>query len=286
MGQKDIAEKLLVEHNDVFADIVNVLLFNGKQIVKENELEDTKDRTQYKIDGKLHEQERDISKLLKSKDVIISMVGIEHQTEIDRDAPLRVISYDGASYRRQLLGNQKERYPVITMVLYFGKNRWRTYKSLHDCVYVPKELSLYIQDYKINVFEIAHLTPEQVNMFQSDFKIVADYFVQTRMNKDYSPSKETIRHVDETFKLMSVLTGDQRFEDVQTFSDNRRCINMCEVLDRAENRGIEKGRVEGRAEGRVMAYKECGLSVQEIAKRVSLSVEKVMEILSDVSLQQ
>jgi hypothetical protein len=44
MGVKDIAEKNLEAFNDVFADIVNVLLFNGKQLVQENELEtDTKD---------------------------------------------------------------------------------------------------------------------------------------------------------------------------------------------------------------------------------------------------
>lgn len=40
MGQKDIAEKILEAYNDVFSDIVNVLLFNGEQILKENELED------------------------------------------------------------------------------------------------------------------------------------------------------------------------------------------------------------------------------------------------------
>ena len=40
VGQKDIAEKILEAYNDVFSDIVNVLLFNGEQILKENELED------------------------------------------------------------------------------------------------------------------------------------------------------------------------------------------------------------------------------------------------------
>ena len=34
MGEKDIAEKVLEDYNDVFADIVNVLLFQGEQIVK------------------------------------------------------------------------------------------------------------------------------------------------------------------------------------------------------------------------------------------------------------
>ena len=33
MGEKDIAEKVLEDYNDVVADIVNVLLFQGEQIV-------------------------------------------------------------------------------------------------------------------------------------------------------------------------------------------------------------------------------------------------------------
>lgn len=34
MGVKDIEEKQFEDYNDVFADIVNVLIFGGKQIVK------------------------------------------------------------------------------------------------------------------------------------------------------------------------------------------------------------------------------------------------------------
>ncbi len=33
MSEKDITEKILADYNDVFADIVNVLLFNGEQVV-------------------------------------------------------------------------------------------------------------------------------------------------------------------------------------------------------------------------------------------------------------
>ena len=33
MGELDITEKILESYNDVFADIVNVLLFNGEQII-------------------------------------------------------------------------------------------------------------------------------------------------------------------------------------------------------------------------------------------------------------
>lgn len=44
MANKDISEKHLEAWNDVFADIVNVLLFDGRRLICEDELEsDTKD---------------------------------------------------------------------------------------------------------------------------------------------------------------------------------------------------------------------------------------------------
>ena len=55
---------------------------------------------------------------------------------------------------------------------------------------------------KINVFEIAWLTDEQISMFKSDFRIVVDFFVRKRKNKDYVPDNKTeIRHVDAVLKL-------------------------------------------------------------------------------------
>ena len=40
MAEKDIAEKILEDYPDVFADIVNGLLFNGKMVIRPEELED------------------------------------------------------------------------------------------------------------------------------------------------------------------------------------------------------------------------------------------------------
>lgn len=39
MAEKDIGEKTLEELNDVFADICNVLLFRGEQIISQVDLE-------------------------------------------------------------------------------------------------------------------------------------------------------------------------------------------------------------------------------------------------------
>ena len=64
MGEKDISEKVLEDYDDVFADIVNVLLFHGERLVKEDELENVKDRSQYKADEKLHEGVKAVCKWL------------------------------------------------------------------------------------------------------------------------------------------------------------------------------------------------------------------------------
>ena len=129
LPERDITEKHLEAYDDVFSDMVNVLLFNGQRRVGPEDLRDTRARTLYKTDGKLREQERDVSKLWVSRGVVISLIGIENQTEIDRDMALRVFGYEGADYRGQLSGD-KSLYPVITLVLYFGERHWTAYCCL------------------------------------------------------------------------------------------------------------------------------------------------------------
>ncbi|MGF0019645.1 Rpn family recombination-promoting nuclease/putative transposase [Sporofaciens sp. SGI.106] len=144
MGQKDIAEKILEAYNDVFSDIVNVLLFNGDQILKENELEDQAPRSAYKADGKYREIERDVAKRWKNKNIRLACIGLENQTEPDADMPLRIMGYDGAEYRAQLNNeNQRERYPVITLVLYYGYDKhWDKPLSLLERLDVPEKFSV------------------------------------------------------------------------------------------------------------------------------------------------
>ena len=66
MGEKDITEKTLASYNDVFSDIVNGLLFDGRPVVDPDALSDVMPYSMYNSDGKIHEQERDVSKFLKT----------------------------------------------------------------------------------------------------------------------------------------------------------------------------------------------------------------------------
>ncbi len=286
MGTKDMTEYYLESYNDVFADIVNVLLFNGEKEVKPEELATDVTRTIYKSDGKMHEQERDVSKYWTRGKTTFSLLGFENQTKIEKNMPIRVIGYDGASYRAQL-NNKGKKYPVISLVLYFGtERRWNGTKSLKKCLAIEPKLEPYINDYNIQVFDIAFLTDEQVAMFTSDFRIVADYFVQLRKNKDYTPSTDIIEHVDAVLKLMSVLTADNRFEEI--LNQKGEVKTMCEVLDKAEKRGIECGIIRGEKIKLMQLVKkklEKGQSVEQIADALEETQEYISELIKEIESQ-
>ena len=299
MPERDMTEKHLEAYNDVFADIANVLLFDGQRRIHPGDLRDTKARSLYKADGKLREQERDVSKLWVSEGVVISLIGFENQTEVDRDMPLRVLGYEGADYRSQLSAKGR-RYPVITLVLYFGERRWTAPRSLFERIDIPEELSPFVSDHKVNVFEIAYLTDGQLGQFTSDFGIVADYFVQMRKNRDYEPSRQVVEHVDAVLKLMSALTRDDRFEDSQNHFRRGESITMLSILDKVEARGIQLGKTEGirlgEARGIVLGRNEGiaatarrmiqkGLSTEQIAEFTELSHEQIEALRGRVTWQ-
>ena len=207
----------------------------------------------FKADGELHEQERDVSKFWKNGEIRISILGFENQTRQDRDMPLRVISYDGASYKQELLDKElKQKYPVATLVLYFGTgSRWTAPKNLYGCLNIPEKLKPFVSDYKINVFEIAWLDDETISKFKSDFKFVAKYFQIKRLHKEYVPTKEEIQHVDSLLKLFAVLTGDDSFEKVYNEGklSDRGGVSMCDIVEDFVSRGIQKGINQGIAQG-------------------------------------
>ena len=288
MGEKDIAEKILMDNDDVFADVVNGLIFDGKPIIEEINLSNVKDKRQYKISGKIHEQERDVAKVIECDGVKVMYVGIENQTDIDADETIRVIGYDGTSYRGQLLGENEKKYPVVTLVLYFGERKWSRNKTLYETLNISDNVKPFVNDYKINVFEIAYMTPEEVEKFTSDFKIVADYFVQKRMKKDYKPINKEIKHVDELLKLMTVLTGDSRFEEqIKEMHKEEGEVRMCEVLDKIENRGIEIGETRGRKIGEKLGevkalYFYMKKTPDEIGKIINMNEAEVMSVIKEI----
>jgi hypothetical protein len=220
MAEKDTTEKILEAHNDVFSDIMNVYLYEGKRLIKEDELEAVGVTTGYVFEDALRAQERDVCKHWKKENVQLALFGIENQSDIDRDMPLRIIGYDGAAYRGQLAVDTKQnrhlnrnhrvRYPVVSVVIYYGQNRWNRPLGLKDVLRVPEGLENFDSDYKINVMDLRRLRRETVDQFQSDFWFVADYFWQLENTGEYHGNNLGFKHVEEVMNLFRFTLKDER----------------------------------------------------------------------------
>ena len=291
----DVAEKLLEDYNDVFADIVNTLLFDGNERVKEDSLEDSKINSAYKAeDGKLHEQERDVSKYWKEGNTNLLVVGIENQTKAEKLMPARIIGYDGASYRSQLLkstgrSSKKKLTPVVTIVLYFGLTRWNKPKNLKGILDIPTGLEDFVSDYKINVFEIAFLPEETVNRFKSDFRLVAKYFINIRKNPYYIPEDENeIKHVDAVLKFLSIMSGSEKAlekfmsigeREVKNMSDGPLTKLYYKGVSDGKEQGLEQGIEKGREQGIIQGVNETLLKVYLNCRGKGMSIEESEDIV-------
>ena len=117
-------------------------------------------------------------------------------------------------------------------------------------------------------------------------KTYINCMLNKRKNKDYIPDdKTTIKHVDEILKFLSVMTGDNRYEEI--LSDKEGVSNMCDVAQRLEDRGIEKGMKAGIEKGikegislggNQMIYslvEDKSISMEKGAQKLGISVEKL-----------
>lgn len=297
MAEKDVSEKLLEAHNDVFSDIVNGLLFQGEKVIAPDELENHFTIAGYESKGKLRSMERDVSKHWKKGAIRLACIGLENQTTADADMPLRIIAYDGAEYKRQLLGNSPERYPVITLVLYFGTERkWKRPRSLLERIKVAEELKPFVNDYKIHVFEIASLTPEQVKLFQSDFHVIADYLTQMKRQQAYTPSKQQLAHPEETFQMMKQLTGNKDYEKL-LLPEEGGPVTMYDALAEAKKEGIAQGIVQGKREmydalaeakkeGIAQGQATAMLDIATNMKRLGKFSDEAIVLVTKLSLEQ
>ena len=79
------------------------------------------------------------------------------------------------------------------------------------------------------------------SMYKADGKV----HEQERADPNYvSTDRTAFVHTDEILKLMSLLTDDDRYE-LTLNSEGGKPKNMCEMLDRVEARGMEKGMAKG-----------------------------------------
>ena len=222
MAEKDITEKLLTDIDEVFADIYNNLCFNGDNIIKPDDLSNASVTTAFISNDVTRGLISDVSKIYKNSNLTLALLNIENQSTEDSDMPFRIIGYKGAKYNSQLISGSDERYAVATLVLNFNtKKRWSTPKSIKESLKnkYPIELDEYINDYKVNVIDVAFMDKEDIEKLNSDFKAVAKYYYLKRNNiEDFEELGDcNLKYPVQTLATMKALTGDSRFETAYNY---------------------------------------------------------------------
>ena len=252
MGQKDILLKNYFTP-DIFADAINAIVYDGKQVVTPERMNPIDIETQRVEDEngnvKTDTRLRDSAKVVEVDDAIYCLFAIEHQSVEDYTMPLRIMEYDVREYLRQVKSNkgvQVQIKPIITIVMYWKADKWNQPVSVKDMFdkntvrwLEENGLGGYIQDYRMHLFEPGALKEKDFEKFKTELKDVIAYV-------KYSKSTEALKGYNKKYKpdltkstvtLINELTNSN-----YVFIDGKERLNMCEAFEGIKAEGIEEGR--------------------------------------------
>lgn len=163
------------------------------------------------------------------------LLGIENQSDIHYAMPVRNMVYDAIAYEEQLVrirkGHRRTQdltgaekisgfgrndclLPVVTAVIYYGKEPWDGPKDLFDMFqisHMPKEIKKYINNYKINIFEARH---DNVDCFQTELRQCFQFLQyecdRERLRQLLERDKVYQRLSEDTFEMLSILSGEKK----------------------------------------------------------------------------
>ena len=106
---KDLTEKNLVEAPEVFADISNVNLYDGEQVIQPEDLELLPQEMHYKgSEGKPAKVMADVRMRWRKNGTIIALIQMENQSEINNIMPVRDLGYIFNNYNEQIKEHKRE----------------------------------------------------------------------------------------------------------------------------------------------------------------------------------
>ena len=287
--------KEFLENNAYFVDFFNAYFFDGKRVLKpENCME---------LDSEMNDANMDLEKhvdvIRKYNDGnLYSAFIIENQSYVDMSMVVRAAVYEFVAYERMLKKSKKnkakEKLPMVNiLVFYTGERPWNAARQLSELVEVDERFKSYFHDYQMNLIEITGNTSYNFN--EED---VYNLFYICRSIYDQSIYEEKSNHFglvkSSVLKVVKTLT-DVEWLDLEELEEKEK-IEMCEAEKRwlevkskeweAEGirKGIEQGIEQGVELGQVLLYKTMiknGMSVNEISKVCSISVESLKRVLSD-----
>ena len=292
---KDKMLKEFLENNAYFVDFFNAYFFDGKRVLKpENCME---------LDSEMNDANMNLEKhvdvIRKYNDGnLYSAFIIENQSYVDMSMVVRAAVYEFVAYERMLKKSKKnkskEKLPMVhILVFYTGERPWNAASKLSELVEVDERFESYFHDYKMNLIEITgntsyNFNEEDVHNLFYICRSIYDQSIYEEKSNSFGLVKSSV------LKVVKTLT-DVEWLDLKEL-EKKEEIAMCEAEKRwlevkskeweAEGirKGIEQGIEQGVELGQVLLYKTMiknGMSVNEISKVCSISVESLKQVLSD-----
>lgn len=294
-------------NNEQFADFFNAALFDGKQIIRPEELEDVDTEESSVLEhGDYFESiqaSRDNIKVRKKSSehgVEFVMLGIEGQEFIHYAMPMRVMGYDYGIYKKQYDNNAKQYkisvglksdeylsrmkktdkfMPVITVVVYYGEKSWDGATTLHGMLDISKEMEKYVNDYKIFLVEARKNNLKLHNINNIDLFNLLEILLNRKISSSETKSRAieyAKEHRVEKSVIMTVAGAVRSKIDYNALS-RKGDADMCTVFEET----WAEGKAEGKAEGIIITGHELGLSEQDILEilqnKLSISLQKAQE---------
>ena len=237
--------KKLFRDDGCFADICNYAFFQGKQIIKPEELVSRENDVSTLMGKELLPMEtkryRDIVRKASINGEYM-IIGVEHQSTLDKNMIIRILNYDAQLYINQVESGKEVR-PVGSFVFYTGDKEWTYPKSLKESLKVPPEMEEYINDWKLPVLELQNMDPKILK--SKRLKEVVE-ISQSMLEGDYEKLRTNRMISVENYKMAAILTHtDIKEEDLPEGDEINMCKAMDQLFQRFENQGIEKGETIG-----------------------------------------
>lgn len=243
MGKRNIVWNDYISQNERFADFINGVIFQGKQLVSPKSLKtlDTKLWRRKQEKNSYHEYIRDSVKLweYKGKQYIFSL---EPEESLHYALPVKYMNYESLEYDRQyketLQNHRRDKdlssdeylsgfslsdclMPVITIGIYLGEKSWSGSAKLSEMskmkeipLEIKEQITSFYNEFQVNLLDIHAL--ETSDIFQTDLREVFG-FLKRRGNKEklkqYVEENEAFCHMKE-----------DAFDVLCTYSEGRKLV--------------------------------------------------------------
>lgn len=235
---KDAVDKLLLRHNEVFAELFNFAIYNGAPVIDPNDLRDIPTNLVVKNEKtKIFSQKnRDVAKQLVIKDGKkhrYAVLAVENQSSLDPSMPLRCLEYDVASMRESYNKDHTIR-PVVTIVFNTSGKPWTTNRTIKNMCnqgsFDPVIDQLGVMNYKIIVVSPCEWDTNYIEKMQTDLFPLA-------LLLNVSSSKERLSAFAQNDRLKSWKASEDLWNAIEAHTDgvisrtDKEDMNMCKALN-------------------------------------------------------